>query len=159
MFPTKGPQNWAALARHTGETLDKGCWEEPLCELLYVNNGDKPSSENYTLTPGKLPHRKPQNKPLPLGLLPRSSMELNASQLGHKAKSISTFPSQENHFPVVPFISASLQHSPPSSCKQTTLTLAPRDLTVPRLSSEESRVWDKRIEARWEKREREKKKD
>lgn len=56
MLPAKGLENRAALARHCEETLDKGCYEELLCELLCVNNGDKPSSENYTLTPGKLFH-------------------------------------------------------------------------------------------------------
>lgn len=36
MFPVKGPQNWAALAKHCGETLDKSCYEDLLCELLCV---------------------------------------------------------------------------------------------------------------------------
>lgn len=99
-------------------------WEAFVWTSLYEQWRQAFEWKLYTESWETLPHQKPQNKPLPLGLLSRSSMELKASQLGHKAKSISTFLSQENHFPVVPFISALLQHSPPSSCKQTTLTLA-----------------------------------
>lgn len=72
---------------------------------LYEQGRRALESKLYTSSWETLPHQNPQNKPLLLGSPPRSSVELGASQLGHKAKSISTFPSQENHFPVVPFIS------------------------------------------------------
>lgn len=72
-----------------------------------VNNEDEPLSENYTLAPGKLFHTENHRiSPCPWARYLAAVLELGASQLGHKAKSISAFPSQENHFPVVPFISA-----------------------------------------------------
>lgn len=106
-LPDTGPQKQAALARHCGETSDKDCWRGAGTKGLSLCEQRRWAFEwkLYTSSWETLPHRKPQNKPLPLGSLPHSSMELGASQLGHKAKSISTFPSQENHFPVVPFIS------------------------------------------------------